>query len=357
MTRLAGVLLSMAAAPSLLAGTFSFPDIDPIRAASAPMATVLIDPVPADAHTFEIVLSYVSVISGSWHTGTIHEELERNGLPIAPWELALLEERHPFDEMFRLDLEGWQANLRWSTALTPHLDVALEVPWVTYGQPHWDRLAETFHDLVGIGQNERPQFPRGVTLLYAYGSAGRVELRDEIAQSGWGDVRASVATSVGRWLGAEHRFVGLLEAPTGTTSPLHGSGGWDVGARWFARWTIGPVDVIGGAGATWLDSNGTWVGFERTDTRHLMLQVQLQLTTNLSLQGRLQRDSSPLADAFPASSLGDAAVRMDVGVRWSTRPDRWVGLAVVENLTGYGVAPDYSLHIGAGWSIRRARTR
>jgi hypothetical protein len=345
------LLVTIVTALLSAAGDVATSDVDPIRAGSLPFDTALLEPVQTDGQTFEVVLSYVNVISGSWHTGTIHEELGRNGEPIAPWELELLEGRHPSDEIYRLDLEGWQASLRWRAALTPKIDVAVEIPWLAYGQPHWDRLSETFHDGIGIGQNERPQFPRGESLVYVYGPDGRAELRESLADGGWGEARAAVAVSAGRWLGGRHRLVAAVEAPTGTATPLHGSGGWDVGARWLATWRLGAVELVGGAGKTWLDDSGSWVGFERSDTWHLLVQARAPLTRNLGCQLQIQRDSSPLADAFPVSRIGDTAVRVELGLQWRPRGDRWLGLAVTENLTRFGVAPDYSLHLSAGGII------
>ena len=348
------VLLLLLQAPTLASADSPVLTVDPLRVGSLPMGTLLMQPLDDEGSQLTVALSYVSTISGSWHTGTIHEELGRNGQPIAPWELALLEQRHPTDEIFRLDIEGWQAMMRWTTRLTERVDLGIEVPWITYGQPHWDTVSEKFHELFGIGPNERHQFPKGVTLVYAHSPEGRAEYREEdLARSGWGDLRVAVGAQLGRWLGAGHRLVATLEAPTGTATPLHGSGGWDVAVRWFGSWQIGAVQLAAGAGYTWLDPAGDWLSFERSNTHHAALIVSAPMTAALELEAALRRETSPLADAFPDSRLGEPATTLNLGIRWSLGHSSWVSFALGENFAKHGVAPDYSLHLATGFRFDR----
>ena len=91
--------LVLAAAPATAVAQdplwWDLPADDPIRFSSLRFDLGRdIDPAE-QRFAFDLQLGYFNEASSSWHSKTIHNEFGRQGLPIAPWELELLELRHP----------------------------------------------------------------------------------------------------------------------------------------------------------------------------------------------------------------------------------------------------------------------
>jgi hypothetical protein len=132
------------------------------------------------------------------------------------------------------------------------------MPWLEVGAPHWDAIAEDVHAKVGLGGVARDLFPRGQSTVYVRGRRAAIERLSGLEGSGLGDVTLSVTGPLGRWLGAEHRWVVAVEAPTGEAGTLRGSGGWDTGVRWFGTWGQGGKQVrVSSPGSTgaWLNDD------------------------------------------------------------------------------------------------------
>ena len=96
---------------------WSPPPLDPLRAASLPLRLAdLIPPEPGCVRV-EATVGYFNVQESSWHAPTLHGNLGLAGQPLSADELALLERAFPEDEIYLLDLEGWQVDLHASLGL------------------------------------------------------------------------------------------------------------------------------------------------------------------------------------------------------------------------------------------------
>lgn len=318
---------------------WSPPPLDPLRAASLPLRLAdLIPPEPGRVRV-EATVGYFNVQESSWHAPTLHRDLGLAGLPLSAGELALLERAYPDDEIYLLDLEGWQVDLHASLGLGLGYVVSAHAPWLEVGRPHWDDVAHTLHQIVGAEQDGFEVFPHGETVAYAYGDTGRTEYLGDLAGSGWGDLSLSVSGPAGRFIGAEHRWAVVVEAPTGDEASLAGSGGWDVGLRWIGTWEGRRSRLLAGVGFARLDPEGGWLGLERKDTWQLHVAYHHRLGAAWSLRLAARAESSPL-DGFDDSGLGDTALLVDLGARRELGGGSWLGVSFGENLPQVGVTPD-----------------
>jgi hypothetical protein len=203
------------------------------------------------------------------------------------------------------------------------------------------------HDLVGAEQDGFEVFPYGQTVAHAYGRAGRVERLGDLDGSAWGDLSVAVGGPVGRFIGAEHRWAAVVEAPTGDEMTLSGSGGWDLGLRWTGRWAGRSSLLLAGIGFARLDADGGWLGMPRRDSWQLLVSSHHRLGADWSLRLAVRADSSPL-EGFDDSDLGETAVLFDIGVRRELGGGAWLGLSLGENLPQVGVTPDYTLQLLVG---------
>jgi len=330
---------------------WSPPPLDPLRAASLPLRPADLIVPEHGQWSFEVAVGYFNVQESTWHAPTIHRDLGLEGQPLTSGELAMLERAYPDDQMYLLDLEGWQVDLQASRTLGRGFMVSVHLPWLEVGRPHWDGLASALHDLIGAEQDGFEYFPYGQTVAWACGEAGRVE-RLGGGWSGWGDLSLAVSGAAGRWLGADNRWAAVVEAPTGDEASLAGSGGWDLGLRWIARWEGRRSQVLAGMGVARLDPEGGWLGLKRQDTWQLHVAYHHRLGAAWSLRLAARADSSPL-DGFDDSDLGDPALLFDLGVRRELGSGSWLGMSFGENLPQVGVTPDYTLQLVLGADLGR----
>jgi len=327
---------------------------DPLRAASLPLDLAPAAPLNAGEWRVEASVAYSNLWQGTWETAAIHRELGRAGAPVASDELREIERRYPGREMYRIDLESWRADLALQRGLAHGLVLTVQLPFLETGAPHWDGVAEWWHEHLSLPNADRDLFPRGETLLYARGRGGTLELRDELLGSGIGDLTVSLAAPLGMHAGAEHRAVLSVDAPTGDAGSLLGSGGWDVGARWFAAWRWRARALVVGAGFSRLDRAGDLLGVERADTWHLVASLEQDLGRGWGATGSFTYESSPLAD-FTDTALGDAAAYLRFGVRAPVSPDSWLALDFGQDWFGTGVSPDYAFRLTFATGTRARR--
>ena len=343
-------ILALAAAPAAeeIPLPWSPPPVaDPLRWSSLPL-----DPSRAEAPrrgqwAVSVTASSFNVIQSTWHAGTVHRGLGRLGAPLASWELRIIERDFPADTFYYVDLEGWRADVRASVGLGRGVAASIGVSWIDVGRPHWDAVAEDFHSLLGLSQSRRDWFPRGQTLVYIHARHRTLERRDDLLGSGAGDSSLALTGPMGRWLGADHRWVAALQVPTGTPDTLRGTGGWDVGLRWFATWTRPRCQWRAAAGFTRVDRHGRWLGLARNDTWHALGEVRMRRGRRWVLRGSARLDASPVADAT-GGALAVPAFYASVGAVRLLGRGSWVAFDLGDNFPVRGTAPDYTLHLQWG---------
>lgn len=302
--------------------------------------------------------SYFNQWNGTWHTRRVHEDRGRQRQPIDDDELRFIEQAFPDDEVFYLDLEGSRMDLLLARGLRGGVTVQLRVPWITIGSPAWDSAAEAFHNLVPTVEHYvRDLFPRGETFLYVRTGGRSLLRREELRQSGLGDVSLSVGVPLGRSARLTHRLVFAVEFPTGRKNSLHGSGGYDVGIRWFGSRQGRRNEWLFGAGFTRQDPSGSFLGLQRSDTYHLSADLVRRLSTRTALHAGARYDSSPLY-GLTDLPLSDPVLFYRLGARFEAAPGQWFWFDLGEEIVPQtGLDADFSLHLGYGWTFSSGNVR
>lgn len=325
---------------------WGFVSADPVRFSSLPLSfEEALAPARGQWQT-SFSLEYFNLWFGSWHTAVIHREFGLQGTPLNPWELRTLERRHPEDAIFRLDAEGWQGRMTVSRGLAHGLALVIDVPWIQVGAPQWDAISEGFHRLFGLRVGDRADIARSQTLIYVRGAdrSQAIEAWDELNESGLGDLRVTLNGPLGSWLGGRHQWALSVEAPTGSEGTLLGSGGWDLGARWFGTWGWGKASLRFAAGYSRLDSSGSFLGVERSNTWSALGAYVRPVGRSHTLMAGLSLRTSPL-DAFTDAEPADPSLVLDVGWGFRLGAAHRLEIAVAENVTGQGTAPDFVFHL------------
>jgi len=351
--------MALALIAAVLAGTAAAAEMplriaanpDPLRAASLPFDPVVAAAPAAGEWRFQIAAAYANLWQGTWQTAAIHAELNRWREPIGSDELRELESRYPDSEMYRIDLEAWRTDLVLQRGFANGLALTVQIPWLDVGRPHWDAVGEWWHAHLGLPNADRDLFPRGETFLYAKGRDGIIEERRQLAGSGLGDIAVSLGVRLGELGGASHRLVASVEAPTGDAGTLLGSGGWDLGVRYFADWRWRTGALLVGAGYTRLDPAGALLGRERADTWHAYAGCEQALGRGWRAAASFTLESSPLAD-FTSTALGSPAAFLRFGLAHDLGSASWLALDMGQDWYNVGVSPDYAFRLTFGVGAR-----
>ncbi len=322
----------------------------PLRLGTAPFDEADARDVPEGEWEVVGAVGAFNLWTLTWHTAALHRDLGRAGEPLSSTELREVERRSPGVSVQHLDVEGWRGDLWVARGLGRGVTLSVHLPWMDVGRPHWDAVAERWHQAFQLGDDYRSLFPRGETLVYLKGDDGVVERRD-LTGSGIGDVTVALSVPAGSWLGGVHRGVLVVQAPTGRTDTLRGSGGWDVGVRLFSSWDLGRFAVVGGAGYTWADPSGDLLGIRRASPWHLAAGFDWRIRPSLTGYFRAHYESSLMADFMEGRAANPSLFRR-FGLARALTESTWVAFDVGQDDRKNGVAPDFSFHLTVGTRSR-----
>ncbi len=332
---------------------WSIPTVDPVRWSSAPLDPAEADAPPQGHWQWTATTGYFNIFRGSAHVRNYHEQQGLVGQPLTSAELDAIEDLYVNQDIFRIDVEGWRKDVHVSRGFRNGYSLNFRISAIDIGRPNWDGISFDFHKALGIGQNDRGVFPRGQTVVYVHTSEKTIEFTDDLDGSGIADAGISLSGPAGEWLRGDHRWVVSLDVPVGDENSLAGSGGWDVGLRWFGHWAAGRRGHVRvAAGYSWLDSNGSWLGAERNDTWHAFAEYGRPLTRRVSFRIAGRFDRSPI-DEFTSTRVGRSTLVFYIGTRVAlTRTNNsWIAFDFGEDWPSFGLGPDFSFHIQLGTRI------
>jgi len=317
---------------------------DPIRAASLPFDLAFPAPTAEGRWNVTAGLTWFNMWSTVWEMTQVHQEFgfDPTTAPI-PAEFRALEDQYSSEQFHFIDIEGNIFEFGATRGLPGGWTVGIRVPWMTIGQPKWDGFIEQWHSWFGLTQSHRDSFPRSENLVYIRGRHGVLE-EGELGGSGLGDISVSLATPGLDLIGGRHRAVFAIEAPTGDTGTLRGSGGWDLGLRLHSTWTWRRSRLQATAGLNFLDDHGDLLGIPRADTWFAGTSYEFRLGQRWTVTAAASFESSPLAD-FTDGEAGEPALYRVLAVAFDLGPEWIAELQYGTNKDGMGIAPDTAFRL------------
>jgi hypothetical protein len=252
------------------------------------------------------------------------------------------------DERIRLDGETYRLGLVWKWGLAPDWEVAVELPLLAHGAGWMDGLIENWHDLFGLSNSDRDDWPRN-HLVYRYESTEGGRLLINRRMSGLGDLVFSFSRTLDPDpdSGARLTLHGSLKLPTGDSERLLGSGAadlavWISGAeqRMLWRW---PLTIYGQAGLLLKGESDLLQGMQRDLVMFGTLGIGWQKSEWLDLKVQVDGHTSHYNSAL--DQLGGAALMLTFGgsIHLDDEGQR-IDIAIGENLATDSV-PDFMINL------------
>jgi hypothetical protein len=299
------------------------------------------------AWSWSVTQSYMNQWSLTWHPHRVHSERGLDRTPMTSDEWRYIEESFAEDDVYLIDLEGWRTDLTVSYGLPRGLTLTAEIPYVDVGGgPNWDSVAEDFHTTVNDDRTfGRDTFPTGQSYFYLRANGRSTEVPDA-STSGIGDATLSLSMPIGD-RAKEQSIVFAIQPPTGDEDTVLGSGGWDASLSWYRKWRGERRSYLAGAGFSYLDPSGSVMGFERSNTWHMLGEVTQTVTQNFDLRLGVRVDTATLADEFDKSDLSDPAFYWRLGMTYDLPRGNSLFLDIGEEFVPQtGTEADWSIHVG-----------
>jgi hypothetical protein len=142
-------------------------------------------------------------------------------------------------ESIRLDGETYRTSIIWKRGLSGGWQVGAELPLISHSSGVMDQPILSWHNLLGITNEDREPGPRN-RLLFSYWHAGGTEIELSDGSSGVGDIQLLASRSI--WSSPDGNLLTLhtsLKLPTGDADRLQGSGAADL-----ALWVSGDMPSL-----------------------------------------------------------------------------------------------------------------
>ncbi len=235
----------------------------------------------------------------------------------------------PYDLLF-VDGETHRIDMIFDHGLDEDWSFRLLLPWIEHEAGFMDRSIDSYHELLGLREGERPTQPRN-RLLFAYEQSGDRLLYIDSARSGIGDLQLIINRQLHRSAENAWSFSAAVKAPSGDSRDLTGSGATDLSFWTAAYWRIS-ADLDGSASVGLLfPGKGEILTDLQTDQAafgHAGLQWQAWPETAIKIQLDWH---TRFYENTGAAFLSDV-LQLSFGGGWQWSPDTEFNFAIAEDI-------------------------
>jgi hypothetical protein len=252
------------------------------------------------------------------------------------------------EEEVRLDGETYRLGLVWKKGIATGWQVAVELPLFAHRAGIMDGLIESWHDIFGLTNSDRDDWPRN-RLVYRYENSNGKRFLVNRNMNGVGDLVFSLSHGFDMDAdnGARLAIHGSLKLPTGDSDRLLGSGAadlafWISGAEQRVFWGW-PLEIYGQAGLLLKGEAELLQGMQRDLVLFGALGLGWQPKGWLDLKAQLDTHTSHYDSDL--DQIGGASVMLTVGgsIHLDGKSQR-IDIAIGENLTT-DLVPDFMINL------------
>lgn len=250
-----------------------------------------------------------------------------------------------------MDMELTIATLGLTYGLTPHVNIALTMPWISMQAGFLDGPLGTYHEIFGFPDYGRPDRPTN-----EFGYHMSVDGENWVdGQSGGLNAGETVIAAKLALTGNESSqgfcssLSAALKVPTGETEHGFGSGNYDQALVLLNRYRLSPLSFYLNPGYVWLsDPESSDSDVRVDDLLTLFFGVEWEVFRSFSGLAQLNFMTSPLSHTR-IPQLDQNSLELVFGVSYSASDRLVFEFAFCEDLTR--TAPDFTIHGGMRWTF------
>lgn len=254
-------------------------------------------------------------------------------------------------DQFMIDGEWIRSNFRYSYALKDTLSVGFVVPVIGRTGGFADSAIENFHSVFGLGNSNRETFPRNRSLI-TVNRQGEVYHVAEGESWGIGDVSAFMALRLteGSRVFPAISVQGEVFLPSGDQDELRGMGAPAIALSTVASKRLGGSAFLSflGLGFQYCDADDIAVIKFRNEQFSGLAGVEYQYSKSFCLLVQYLISSPVARDYF---AFSEPSHEVSAGIKWRSRRDSSVEIAIVENVAVFQNSADIGIHFAYGRSF------
>lgn len=255
-------------------------------------------------------------------------------------------------ELITIDGESTRAELRLLWGVRPGWELGVELTHIGHKGGFLDDLIIDWHDLLGMEQRGRDEFPTDA-IRFSYFGRGNTALLDKEV-SGIGDMQLFIARQLNKSANSGTVLRGHLKLPTGDESEFLGSGGTDIGLSVHHERALGSRWHAGvWVGATHLGDNRILPGLSRSMVLQGGLRAGIALNDSLTL--KVQWDAhTQVYKNTGLRQLKEIGYNLSFGGTLRLGGAHALDIVVMENYPHPEISPDVTFQFHWRWTPAKA---
>lgn len=255
-------------------------------------------------------------------------------------------------DAFTADGEIARMQIDARVGIVPDVDLEIGVPLLHASGGMLDSFIEGWHDVFGLPQADRDDFPRDQYRVEATrGGALAYQLEEDGVRFGDVPVFLSWFPVTADGEGVSFGIRGGVEIPTGSERNGTGNGGYDYNVSLLGAYDGDGFSLFGWGGHSWIARPDTArdAGLPVPDVDSAGVGLQVAVTRDLTGLAQVEYETSVLRELDDAHA-DQAQVQLWLGGRYRLGKRASIEAAVGEDLVS-DVSPDVTFHLGIRFGL------
>lgn len=255
-------------------------------------------------------------------------------------------------DVYYFDGELSLVELEYLRSIAHNTVVQVTWPLHIHGGGYFDRTIEGFHELIGHNTADRDLTSRNDMQVVARLGEDRLVMIDHGTTAGTGDPTVSIRRHFS--LGRRTTFVleGAVKIPVGDESNFFSSGHTDYGVQLSLQKEFARQAFYVGASHVFIGETRIFPNFPLSDPQSAAIAWERKVGRSTWAIAQATWGRAAFRDIDVEEITSDRN-QVSIGLRRTLKNRAMLTLALTENVIHFKNTPDFGVHFGIGWILRR----